>query len=78
MSGRHVEAELTELRAKLELLERSEEDTLEALNDLSEDVRNEISAIYQARAALSVKISPPSNSATRKKIRFKTGTSEKE
>ena len=33
MSGRHVEAELTELRAKLELLERSEEDTLEALND---------------------------------------------
>lgn len=78
MSSRHVEAELAELRAKLELLERSDEDTLEALNDLSEDVRKEISAIYQAIAALSVKISSPSLSGTRKKIGFKTSTSEKE
>ena len=78
MSSRHVEAELAELRAKLELLERSDEETLEALNDLSEDVRKEISAIYQAIAALSVKISSTSLSVTRKKIGFKTSTSEKE
>ena len=77
MSSRHVEAELAELRAKLELLERSDEDTLEALNDLSEDVRNEISAIYQAIAALSVKISPPTVSCPRNKIGFKTSADEK-
>ena len=77
MSSRHVEAELAELRAKLQLLERSDEDTLEALNDLSEDVRNEISAIFQAIAALSVKISPPTVSCPRNKIGFKTSADEK-
>ena len=55
MSTRHIEAELSELRAKLQLLEHSDEENLEAINDLSEDMRSEISAIYEAIAALSVK-----------------------
>ena len=56
MSARHIEAELEALRSKLELLERNDEDTLEAVNDLSEDVRRDISDIYQAIAALSMKV----------------------
>ena len=49
MSTRHIEAELAELRAKLELLERNDEDNLGAINDLSEDMRNEIAIIYDPR-----------------------------
>lgn len=52
MSTKHIESELIELRSKLELLERDAEDNLEAINDLSEDVRNEVEKIYQAIAAL--------------------------
>lgn len=50
-----ITAELAELRAKLALLERTDEDNAEAINDLSEDVRKELDNIYQAIAALSVK-----------------------
>ena len=64
MSTRHIEAELSELRAKLKLLEHSDEENLEAINDLSEDMRSEISAIYEAIAALSVKVQPPYRSAS--------------
>ena len=70
MSTRHIEAELAELRAKLELLERNDEDNLEAINDLSEDMRQEIDTIYQAIAALSVK--EQSDNSPRPKIGFKT------
>lgn len=55
MSTQHLESELTALKTKLELLERNDEDNLEAINDLSEDVRKEIDNIYMAIAALSVK-----------------------
>lgn len=51
-----VTAELSEIRAKLALLERNDEDNAEAINDLSEDVRKELDNIYEAIAALSVKI----------------------
>ena len=64
-------AELEAVKAKLELLERNDEDNLEAINDLSEDVRKEIDTIYQAIAALSVK-EPPQNGPQRQKIGFKT------
>ena len=37
------------------LLERTDEDNAEAINDLSEDMRRELDNIYQAIAALSVK-----------------------
>ena len=55
MSTQHLESELTALKAKLELLERNDEENLEAINDLSEDVRKEIDNIYMAIAALSAK-----------------------
>jgi hypothetical protein len=48
-------AELAELRATIELLKRDGEETLEAVNDLSEDTRKHIDNLYQAIAALSVK-----------------------
>lgn len=57
-----VSAELAEIRAKLALLERNDEDNMEAVNDLSEDMRQELDNIYQAIAALSVKpqqVAPP-------------------
>ena len=72
MSTRHIESELAELRAKLILLERNDEDNLEAINDLSEDVRGEINNIYQAIAALSVKLSDPDVQKPRERIGFKT------
>ena len=77
MSTRHIEAELAELRAKLELLERNDEDNVAAVNDLSEDMREEISNIYQAIAALSVKVHQPDADQPRQKIGFKTGNDEK-
>ena len=57
-----VTAELSEIRAKLALLERNDEDNAEAINDLSEDMRRELDNIYAAIAALSVKtpqVRPP-------------------
>lgn len=51
-----ITAELAEIRAKLALLERADEDNAEAVNDLSEDMRQELDNIYRAIAALSVKI----------------------
>lgn len=65
-----VTAELAEIRAKLELLERNDEDTIEAVNDLSEDVRKDIDNIYEAIAALSVKA--PELTKPRKPIGYKT------
>ena len=53
-----ITAELAEIRAKLALLERVDEDNAEAVNDLSEDMRRELDNIYQAIAALSVKTPP--------------------
>ena len=51
-----VTAELSELRAKLAMLERADTDNAEAINDLSEDMRRELDGIYEAIAALSVRI----------------------
>ena len=70
-----VTAELEAIQAKLELLERNEEDNLEAINDLSEDMRREIDTIYQAIAALSVK-EPTQKEPQRQKIGFKTQNSK--
>ena len=68
-------AELEAIKAKLDILERNEEDNLEAINDLSEDMRQEIDTIYQAIAALSVK-EPPQKEPQRQKIGFKTQNSK--
>lgn len=69
MAAQHVESELTALKARLELLERNNEDNLEAINDLSEDMRHEIDNIYMAIAALSVK--PTESQPVPRKIGFK-------
>ena len=73
MSTKLIESELAELRSKLTLLEESSEENLEAVNDLSEDMRHEIDNIYDALAALSVKIEPPKPESPRNKIGFKIG-----
>ena len=67
MSTQHIESEVATLKAKIELLERNDEENLDAINDLSEDVRKEIDSIYQAIAALSVRSPEP----PRAKIGFK-------
>lgn len=67
-------AELEAIKAKLELLEKNDEDNLEAINDLSEDMRREIDTIYQAIAALSVK--DQLENTPRPKIGFKTSSSK--
>jgi hypothetical protein len=54
-----VTTELAELRASIELLRRDGEDTLGALNDLSEDTRKHIDNLYDAIGALSVAPPPP-------------------
>ena len=71
MSTKTISAELEAIKAKLELLERNDEDNLEAINDLSEDMRRETDTIYQAIAALSIK-EPPQKEPERQKIGFKT------
>ena len=75
MSTKTISAELEAIKAKLELLERNDEDNLEAINDLSEDMRREIDTIYQAIAALSIK-EPPQKEPQRQKIGFKTQNSK--
>ena len=54
-STTQITAELAEMRAKLALLERADEDNAAAVNDLSEDMRAELDNIYQAIAALSLR-----------------------
>ena len=55
-----VTAELSEIRARLALLEQTGKDNAEAVSDLSEDMRRELDSIYQAIGALSVKLPPAS------------------
>ena len=77
MSTTSISSELEAIKAKLELLERNDEDNLEAINDLSEDMRREIDTIYQAIAALSVRqIDAPE--PPRQKIGFKTSSDKKD
>lgn len=64
-----VTAELAEIRAKLTLLERNDEENAKAVNDLSEDMRKELDNIYEAIAALSVKT--PQSPQPRRKIGYK-------
>lgn len=70
-----ITAELSEIRAKLALLERADEDNAEAVNDLSEDMRKELDNIYQAIAALSIKV--PQARKVGQPIGFKRPDSEK-
>lgn len=73
-STTQITAELAEIRAKLALLERADEDNAEAVNDLSEDMRRELDNIYQAIAALSLK--PQQAARPRTPIGFKKGSED--
>ncbi len=62
--------ELNELRAKVDLLWQQRENDLEAFNDLSEDVREQIDNLYLAIGELSSKIEEKKNEP-RPRIGFK-------
>ena len=70
-----ITAELSEIRAKLALLERADAENAEAVSDLSEDMRKELDNIYQAIAALSVKV--PQARKAAQPIGFKRADAEK-
>ena len=74
LQSTQVSAELLELRSRLQLVERDCRENLEAVNDLSEDVRKDIDAIYEAIGALSVKL--PEARKQRKPMGFVTGNKE--
>lgn len=56
-----LSAELNELRAKVDLLQHQQEEDLGAVNDLSEDVREDIDNLYLAIAELSSRIEEKKN-----------------
>lgn len=58
------------IELQLKLLQSEQNQNLEAINDLSEDVRKEIADIYQAIAELSIKLNE-NKSTPRPKIGFK-------
>ena len=74
LQSTQVSAELLELRSRLQLVERDCRENLEAVNDLSEDMRKDIDAIYEAIGALSVKL--PEAKKSRQPIGFVTGNKE--
>lgn len=55
MTTTQITAELTEIRAKLALLEHADETTAAAVGNLSEEMRQELETVYRAIAALSAK-----------------------
>ena len=63
-----VSAELAEMRSRLQLVECDCRENLEAVNDLSEDMRKDIDAIYEAIGALSVKLPKIQNPAQKNRI----------
>ena len=67
-------AELAELRSRLMLVEREVRENLEAMNDLSEDVRRDFDTVFEAIGALSVKL--PQAQKPRTTIGFKTNERE--
>ena len=69
LQSTQVSAELLELRSRLQLVEHDCRENLEAVNDLSEDMRKDIDAIYEAIGALSVKL--PEAKKSRQPIGFK-------
>ncbi|MBR1501693.1 MAG: ORF6N domain-containing protein [Bacteroidales bacterium] len=65
-----VSAELKELRAKVDLLAMQQEENLRAVNDLSEDVRQDIDNLYLVIGELSSRIEEKKHEP-RRKIGFK-------
>ena len=59
-------AEIKELRAKVDLLQLQQEENLGAVNDLSEDVRQDIDNLYLAIGELSARIEERKNRPRRR------------
>jgi hypothetical protein len=70
LAAASVSSELKELRAKVDLLAMQQEENLEAVNDLSEDVRQDIDNLYLAIAELSTRLEENKNEP-RPRIGFK-------
>ena len=70
LAASSVSLKLEELKAKVDLLKQEQEDNLEALNDLSEDVRHDIDNLYMAIGELSARIEEKKNEP-RPRIGFK-------
>ena len=66
LAASSVSAELKELRARVGLLQLQQEENLGAMNDLSEDVRQDIDNLYLAIADLSSRIEEKKNEPRRK------------
>ena len=71
LSNASLSVEVAQLRERVLLLERATDDNIEAINDLSEDSGKEFDTIYDAIAALSVRL--PQLKKPRKQIGFKQG-----
>ena len=69
LTSASMSAELNELRAKVDLLAMQQEENLAAVNDLSEDVRQDIDNLYLAIGELSSRIEEKKQ-APRRKIGF--------
>ncbi len=74
MSTATITAELSEIRTKLQLLERNDEENMAAINDLSEDIRRDIDVIYTAIAEMSAR--PVEDEKPRRRIGYRTGSSD--
>lgn len=61
-------AELAELRSRLLLVEREVRENLEAMNDLSEDVRRDFDTVFEAIGVLSVKLPPSTKTSYNNRI----------
>ena len=62
------------MRNRVQLLERDCRENLEAMNDLSEDVRRDFDTVFEAIGALSVKL--PEARKSRQPIGFVIGNKE--
>ena len=70
LAASSVTLELNELRARVDLLRQEQEENLEAMNDISEDLRQDIDNLYLAIGELSSKIEEKQNEP-RPRIGFK-------
>ena len=66
LTSASMSAELNELRAKVDLLAMQQEENLGAVNDLSEDVRQDIDNLYLAIGELSSRLGEKKQSPKRK------------
>ena len=66
LAASSLSSELQELKAKVDLLQLQQEENLEAVNDLTEDVRQDIDNLYLAIAELSSRIEEKKNEPRRK------------